>query len=100
MKMKMKMRTDKNYYSVDFKYPEDDGTYFSLQTRFDTRDEAIKYALTIALNYIRELDLLVGWRVRYYFRDAGGEWSSMIVVKSTDSVDWSVFSKDNKKCMR
>ena len=83
----MKMRIDKNYYSVDFKYlEEDDGTYFSLQTRFDTCDEAIKYALTIALNYIRELDLLVGWRVRYYFRDAGGEWSSMIVVKSTDLV--------------
>lgn len=84
---------DKNYYLVDFNYLEDDGTYFSSQTRFDTRDEAIKYALIIALNYIKDLDLTVGWRVRYYFKDTVGEWSSMIVANSTDLLDWSVFKK-------
>lgn len=74
------MRIDKNYYSI--KYPEDDGTCFSLQTRFDNCGDAVKYAQLIASNYFKELDLRVGWCVRYYFR-VGGEWSSMIVVEDT-----------------
>lgn len=83
----MRMRFDKNYYSIMIKYPEDDGTCFSLQTRFDRCRDAVKYAQLIASNYLKELDLRVGWYVRYYFRVVGGEWSSMIVVKNTDLVD-------------
>lgn len=86
------MKTDKNYYSIMLKYPEDDGTCFSLQTRFDTCDEAVEYAQSITSNYFNELDLRVGWCVRYYFRAASGEWSSMIVV-NTDSVNWNKLKK-------
>ena len=85
----MKMKTDKNYYSIMIKYPEDDGTCFSLQTRFDTCDEAVKYAQLIASNYLKELDLRVGWCVRYYFKVGGGEWSSMIVVEDTEEEELS-----------
>lgn len=89
----MKMRTDKNYYSVAFRYPKDDGTYFSLQTCFDTCGEAVKYALLIASNYLEELDLSIGWCVRYYFRTVDEGWSSMIVVKNTDPVDLRIFKE-------
>lgn len=92
----MKMRTDKNYYLVEFKYPEDDGTYFLLKTRFDTCGEAVNYASAIASNYLRELDLSVGWRVRYYFRTADERWSSMVVVKNTDPVDSEIFEEIKK----
>ena len=86
----MRMRIDKNYYSIMIKYPEDDGTCFSLQTRFDKCGDAVKYAQLIASNYLKELDLRVGWDVRYFFRVVGGGWSSMIVVKNTDPVDLSI----------
>ena len=89
----MRMRNDKNYYSISIKYPEDDGTCFSLQTRFDKCGDAVKYAQLIASNYFKELDLRVGWHVRYYFRVVGGGWSSMIVVKNTDPVDLSICEK-------
>lgn len=90
------MRIDKNYYSIMIEYPGDDGTCFSLQTHFDKCGDAVKYAQLIASNYLKELDLRVGWYVRYYFRVVGG-WSSMIVARNTDQVDWSVFSKTNGK---
>lgn len=41
-RMAMRMRIDKNYYSIMVKYPEDDGTCFSLQTRFDKCGDAVK----------------------------------------------------------
>lgn len=78
------MIIDKNYYSIMIKYPEDDGTCFSLQTRFDNCGDAVKYAQKVASNYFKELDFRVGWDVRYYFRIDGGGWSSRIVVNDTD----------------
>ena len=89
----MRMRIDKNYYSIMIKYPEDDGTCFSLQTRFDTCDEAVEHAQLIASNYLEELDLRVGWYVRYCFKTVGGEWSSMVVAENTDTVDLSIIKK-------
>lgn len=94
--MKMKMRTEKNYYSVMINYSEDDDTCFSLQTHFNTAGEAVKYALLIASNYLRELDLRVGWSVRYHFRVGGGGWSSMAVIKNTDPVDLEIFEEIKK----
>lgn len=88
----MKM-IERNYYSVEFKYLEEDETYFSSKTRFDSSGEAVKYAWTVASNYLRELDLLVSWRVRYCFKFIGGEWSSMIVIKNTDPVDLRFFEQ-------
>ena len=90
------MRIDKNYYSIMIKYPEDDGTCFSLQTRFDKCGDAVKYAQLIASNYLKELDLRVGWNVRYYFRIDGGGWSSRIVDNNTELVELSII-KEGKK---
>lgn len=95
-RMAMRMRIDKNYYSIMIKYPEDDGTCFSLQTRFDKCGDAVKYAQLIASNYLKELDLRVGWYVRYHFRIDGGGWSSRIVVDDTELVDLSII-KEGKK---
>ena len=90
------MKIDKNYYSIMIKYPEDDGTCFLLQTRFDTRDEAVEHAQLIASNYLNQLDIRVGWQVRYHFRIDGGGWSSRIVVDDTELVDSSII-KEGKK---
>ena len=90
------MRIDENYYSVMFEYPEDDGTCFSSQTRFDKCGDAVKYAQIIASNYLKELDLRVRWEVRYYFRTDGGGWSSRIVGDDTELVDSSII-KEGKK---
>ena len=89
------MRTDKNYYLIMLKYPEDDddGTCFSLQTRFDSFEDAVKYALLINSNYLKELDLRVGWCVRYYSKVVVGEWSSKIVAEDTDLADLRIFEE-------
>lgn len=92
----MRMRIDKNYYSIMIKYPEDDGTCFSLQTRFDTCDEAVEHAQLIASNYLDELDLRVGWCVRYCFKTVGGGCGSRIVVDDTELVALSI-DKEGKK---
>ena len=92
----MRMRTDKNYYLIAIKYPENDGTCFSLQTRFDKCGDAVKYAQIIASNYLKELDLRVRWEVRYYFRTDGGGWSSRIVGDDTELVDLSIIKEDKK----
>ena len=92
----MRMRIDKNYYSIMIKYPEDDGTCFSLQTHFGKCGDAVKYAQLVASNYLKELDFRVGWYVRYYFRVDGGGWSSTIVANNTELVDSSIVKEVKK----
>ena len=88
----MRLVTDP-YYEVEIKKFGLDESYYSLQTHFDTRDEAIKFAMRIALNYLEDMQMKISWRVTYCFKVPKDGWCSTVVARNTDTVDWSVFRK-------
>lgn len=90
--MKMRLVTDP-YYEVEIKKFGLDESYYSLQTHFDTRGEAIKFAMRIASNYLKDMQLEISWRVTYCFKVPKDGWRSTVVARNTDLVDWSILKK-------
>lgn len=88
----MKSVTDP-YYRVEIRKFEADNSYYLLQTHFDTKCEAIKFAMRIASNYLEDMQMNISWRVTYCFKVPKDEWKSTVVAKNTDIVDWSIFKK-------
>lgn len=88
----MKLATDP-YYEVEIKNFDLGESYYSLQTHFDARDEAIKFARRIALNYLEDMQMEISWRVTYCFKVPKDGWCSTVVARNTDTVDWSIFKK-------
>lgn len=89
----MRLVTD-SYYVVEIKNFELDESYYSLQTRFDTRNEAIKFAKRIASNYLEDMQMEISWRVMYCFKVLNeDEWCSRVVARNTDSFDRIMIKK-------
>lgn len=89
----MRLVTD-SYYVVEIKNFELDESYYSLQTRFDTRNEAIKFAKRIASNYLEDMQMEISWRVIYFFKVLNeDEWCSRVVARNTDSFDRIMIKK-------
>lgn len=81
------------YYVVEIKKFGLDESYYSLQTHFDTKGEAIKFAMRIASNYLEDMQMEISWRVTYCFKVPKDGWCSTVVARNTDPVDWSIFKK-------
>lgn len=90
--MKKRLVTDP-YYEIEIKNFELDESYYLLQTHFDTRGEAIKFAKRIAFNYLEAMQMKISWRVTYCFKVPKDGWCSTVVARDTDTVDWSVVRK-------
>lgn len=90
--MKMRLVTDP-YYGVEIKKFGSDASYYLLQTHFDTRNEAIEFAMRIALNYLENMQMEISWRVTYCFNVPNDGWRSIVVTRNTDIVDWSIVKK-------
>ena len=88
----MRLVTDP-YYEIEIKKFGLDNSYYSLQTHFDTRGEAIKFAMRIASNYLEDMQMEISWRVTYCFKVPKDDWCSTVVARNTDIVDWSIFKK-------
>ena len=90
------MRTE-SYYSIEIKNSGFDESYYSLQTHFDTRGDAIKFALKISSNYLVDMKIKIDWHVKYCYQVPGGKWCSRVVARNTDPVELGKYSNDNKK---
>lgn len=88
----MRLVTDP-YYGIKIKRSEPDESYYWLQTHFDTRGEAIKYAMKIALSYQEDMQMEISWRVIYCFKVPKDGWCYTVVARNTDTVDWSIFKE-------